>query len=72
MKVYCDIFGNRATIEKVKLLPCKGAKTKKDAYVLKCYAVYDNNFNYFVSVYETEEAAKDKLKEFSCGTFEEV
>ena len=63
-----DDFGNRATIEEVYIKAHKDAKQEK-AYRLSCYAEYNEDFCYYVSVFETIALAEQKLAEFSCGTF---
>lgn len=64
-----DKFGNTATIKTKYMKAYKDAPTKDFAYVLTLTNDWDNDFVYFVSVYETEEEALKKLSEFSCGTF---
>lgn len=71
MKKYKDKFGNIATIEKTQILPYKDATEKQDAFILKCFSLYDNDFMYYLNTFETEEDALDKLKEFSAGTFKQ-
>ena len=63
-----DEHGNRALIEEVEIKPHKEAKLEK-AYRLSCYAEYDNNFCYHVSIFDSVESAENQLKEFSCGSF---
>lgn len=70
--IYKDYFGNTAKIEKVYILPYKGAQTKESNFRLLITADYENDFLYFVSVYETEKDALKKLEGFSCGTFKKV
>ena len=72
MSVYKDDFGNTAIIETIKHFPYREAKKKVKSFRLIVSSDYDNNSIYFVSVYETEERALNKLKEFSCGTFQKV
>lgn len=69
MKIYFDKFSNMATITTKKMLPYEGTRVRQQSFVLKVYALYDKNFLYFLSVYETEAEALKKLSEFSCGTF---
>lgn len=64
-----DNFGNTAKIETVEILPYKGAKKKIKSFRLCLFADYDRNFLYFVSVYDNQQEAIEKLKSFSCGTF---
>lgn len=65
-KRYKDDYGNHAVIEQVMMAPYKDAK-KEAAWRLK---VYNNeNFLYYVTVYETEKAACNMLGQLSCGTF---
>ena len=68
---YRDIFGNLAIIDEVYISPHKEA-CKKWSYRLRLFAEYDNNFYYFLSVYESEEAAIAKLKECSCNTWKKI
>lgn len=69
MKHFEDDYENKALIEKSEGFPYKGATEKVEQFTLSLYATYDNNKMYFLSVYETEEDAMEKLKDFSCGTF---
>ena len=69
MAVFKDDFHNRAVIEQVITAPYYGAK-KETAYRLIC--ADEDNFIYFVSVYETVTEAMEKLKSLSAGTFKEV
>lgn len=68
---YKDSYGNTARIEPVITHPFKGGFIET-GYRLVVSADYDNDFVYFVSMYETFEAAYQKLKQFSCGSFREV
>jgi len=70
-KLFKDDFHNTALIETVWNYPNFGANKKELGYWLACFADYNNNFLYFCSVYNTEEAAMEKLKTLSCGTFKE-
>lgn len=63
-----DDFENKANIEEVFVKAHKDAKQEK-AYRLSCYAEYNEDFCYYVSVFETVADAEQKLAEFSCGTF---
>lgn len=72
IKVYKDMYGNTATIEKVRIMPYKEAQTKCDAYKLTASSDYENGFIYFVSVYESIGDAIKKLNNMSCGTFKEI
>jgi hypothetical protein len=69
MKIFHDDFGNTATITEVMTLPYRGSKRKEKGFVLSITADYDNNFLYFVSVYDSIEDAQEKLTEFSCNTW---
>lgn len=71
-KTFCDDFGNTARINEIVTLPYKGAKRKQKCYKLSITADYNDDFLYHVSVYETEEDAKNALKAFSCNTWKEV
>lgn len=66
-----DEHGNRALIEEVEIKPHKEAKLKK-AYRLSCYAEYDDNFCYHISIFDSVESAENQLKKFSCGTFKDT
>lgn len=63
-----DEYGNRALIEEVEIKPHKEAKLEK-AYRLSCYAEYDEDFCYYISIFDSVESAENQLKEFSCGSF---
>lgn len=71
-RYYLDKFGNAATITRGKGYSYQGATRKTAEYTLVCFALYDNDKIYFVSIFESLEAAKNKLAEMSCGTFEEL
>lgn len=64
-----DEYGNRALIEEVEIKPHKEAKLEK-AYRLSCYAEYNEDFCYYISIFDSVESAENQLKEFSCGSFE--
>lgn len=68
-KIFYDEFGNRAEIESVIVFPYKDAAKKEMGYRLSLYAEYDNDFLYFVSLYESEHDAIKKLKTFNCNTW---
>lgn len=72
MKIYKDNFGNTAKIERVEILPYKGAPDKVTGYRLWVTSDDDNNFIYHVSVYETFTRAKVELNKLSAGTFKEI
>ena len=63
-----DSYGNKALIEEVEVKPRKEAKPEK-VYRLSCYAEYDNDFCYYISIFESVESAERQLEEFSCGSF---
>lgn len=63
-----DEHGNRALIKEVEIKPHKEAKLEK-AYRLSCYAEYDEDFCYYVSIFDSVESAENQLKEFSRGSF---
>lgn len=63
-----DDYGNRALIEEVEIKPHKEAKLEK-AYRLSCYAEYDEDFCYHISIFDSVESAENQFKEFSCGSF---
>lgn len=69
---YRDDFGNLATIEEVFMLPYERAKERERAYRLKLIAEYDNDFCYFLSMYDSKESAIAKMNKYSCGTWKEV
>ena len=71
MKRFVDDFGNYATLEHDKRPAYQGGK-KQDNFRLSLYALYDNNYLYHVSCYDTEAEALAKLSCFSCGSFREV
>lgn len=71
-KYYLDSFGNAAMIERGKGYPYKGASRKKTEYRLTCFATYDDNKIYFVSIYESRQEAEQRLAEMSAGTFKEM
>ena len=63
-----DEYGNRALIEEVEVKLHKEAKAEK-VYRLSCYAEYDEDFCYYISIFDSVESAKNQLKKFSCGSF---
>ena len=63
-----DEHGNRALIEEVEIKPHKEAKLEK-AYRLSCYAEYDEDFCYYVSIFDSVESAESQLEELSCVGF---
>ena len=69
VKIFHDDFGNTATIKEEPHFPYKGAKRKQNAFLLILSADYENNFVYFISLYETETEAISKLQKFSCNTW---
>lgn len=69
-KIYKDDFNNIASIEK-KEIANKKDNTKKISYVLTCYS-FNIEMVYFLSIFESLEETKSKLKTFSCGKFKEV
>ena len=69
VKILHDNYGNRAEIEEVFVFPYKDSPKKEKDYRLSLYAEYDNDFLYFVSLYESELDAIKKLKNFSCNTW---
>lgn len=48
-----DEYGNKALIEEVEVKPHKEAKTEK-LYKLSCYAEYDNDFCYYISIFDID------------------
>ena len=68
-KILHDDYGNRAEIERVFVLGYKGSHKHEKGYRLSLYAEYDNDFLYFVSLYESEHDAMRKLENFSCNTW---
>ncbi len=54
--------GNTAIIEKVNILPYRGAANRKKGYRVTYKADYDGGFVYRVSVFETLEDAKADIK----------
>ena len=69
---YEDDYGNLALISRRMIYPYRDSKRKEESWILDCYATYDNCFHYYRAVYESKQAAINKLSEFSCGTFKEV
>lgn len=67
-----DYFGNLAIIEEVFILPYERAKERERAYRLKLIAEYDNDFCYFMSIYDSKEAAIAKMRKYSCNTWKEI
>lgn len=65
-----DEYGNRALIEEVEVKLHKEVKAEK-VYRLSCYAEYDNDFCYYVSIFNSVKGAEIQLKELSCGTFKD-
>ena len=72
MRIFLDKFRNKATITKRKIYPYYQAPHKEDAYILKIISLYEKNMCTFLSVYETEQDALDKLKTFNCGSYKEI
>ena len=70
--IYKDDFGNTAKIETVKIFPYQGATRKTKGFRLWVTADYDQDFVYYVSVFETMGDALKKLEDFSCGTFKQI
>lgn len=64
-----DEYGNRALIEEVEIKSHKEAKLEK-AYRLSCYAEYDEDFCYYISIFDSVESAENQVKKLSCGSFE--
>lgn len=62
MYFHDEEHGNTAMIEEVKIFPYKGAPRKQTEFRLIVSADYDEGFIYHVSLHETLEAAKSKLK----------
>ena len=71
-KYYLDKYGNAATITRSKGYSYQGATRKTTEYTLVCFALYDNDKIYYVSIFDSMEAASEKLSELSNGTFEEL
>ena len=66
-----DEYGNKALIEEVEVKPHKEAKLER-VYRLSCYAEYNEDFCYYVSIFDSVESAENQLKKFSCGTFKDT
>lgn len=66
-----DEYGNKALIEEVEVKPHKGGTPEK-AYRLSCFADYDNDFCYYISIFDSVENAENQLKNFSCGSFKDT
>ena len=69
MQILRDDYGNSAVIQKIECLPYMGAPQRVEGYQLTCYADYDGGMVYFLSLYDSKEAALEKLSSFSGGTF---
>ena len=69
---YRDDFGNLATIDEVFVFPYEGAKERERTYRLKLIAEYDDDFCYFMSMYDSKEAAIAEMKKYSCNTWKEA
>ena len=69
---YRDNFGNLATIDEVFVLPYERVKERERAYRLKLIAEYDDDFGYFMSMYDSKEAAIAKMRKYSCNTWKEA
>lgn len=69
VKVLHDNFGNTATIEKVMILPYKGARQKELAYILKLTADYEENLLYRLTTHETIADVYKELEKISCNTW---
>lgn len=69
---YDDNYGNMALISRRMIIPYKDSKRKEEAWILDCYALYDNSFHYHRSIHDSKKVAEEKLSEFSCGTFKKV
>ena len=67
-----DDFGNLAIIEEVFMLPYERAKERERVYRLKLIAEYDDDFCYFMSMYDSKEAAIAKMRKYSCNTWKET
>ena len=67
--IFADKFHNYAIVEERTCRPYYGAPKQK------CYRVilqdYEG-FTYHISVHETATDAMEKLKSFSCGSWQEV
>ena len=72
IRTFQDDFNNVAMIQKYMILPYHDAKEKQEAFRLVCMDKDNDNFIYFVSVYETVQNAMEILNTFSCGTFKEI
>lgn len=68
---WLDEYENRALIEEVEVKPHKEAKLER-VYRLSCYAEYNEDFCYYVSIFDSVESAENQLKKFSCGTFKDT
>ena len=71
-KYYLDKYGNAATITRGKGYSHQDATKRTTEYTLVCFALYDNDKIYYVSIFDSMEAASEKLSELSNGTFEEL
>lgn len=66
-----DEYENKALIEEVEIKPHKEAKLER-VYRLSCYAEYNEDFCYYVSIFDSVESAENQLKKFSCGSFRNI
>lgn len=58
----CRNNGNISIIEEVYILPYQGAKEKQKGFRTIAASIYENNFVYHVSVFETITEAKNDLR----------
>lgn len=72
MRIFLDDFNHIAKITKIKIYPYDKAPQKEDSFVLKIVSRYNKNMCIFLSIYETEQDAINRLKTFGCGSFKEI
>lgn len=65
-----DKYQNMAIIEKCRVYGHMEAKERTTSYRLSIYDEGDNNFLFYVRMYESLEEARDTLKIFSCDEWE--
>ena len=71
MKIYRDKFGNRAEID-MSIRPAYICGAPEEMWRLSCYAEYNDDYLYHVSVHESQQQALKQMNEFSCGSWEEI
>ena len=70
-RVYYNDFGNKAIIDEVEIYPYAKAPKKEISYRLTLSSPDEDDFVYYVSIYETFEDAYKSMMEKNCGTWKE-